>query len=140
MVSRMAIQWLSLVLLIQLSFFLTCSTIMTFMSWVVWLGELKCAATGLSVLLSFTSERWLLISSCSACSVSPTYCGLQYVGETGQALHERNVLILLFIIPFFGARCSNPRLCQTDRQNCQLQSLSLCMCVRVNNIHESSRL
>ena len=126
MVSRMAIH----VLLIQLSFFLTCSTIMTFMSWVVWLGELKCAATGLSVLLSFTSERWLLISSCSACSVSPTYCGLQYVGETGQALHERTKRIHTAVYNTILRRAMQQPPFMSDRQTELSTTVTLAVHVR----------
>ena len=74
------------------------SDLFHYMSWIVWLGELKCAATGLSVLLSFTSERWLLIRSCSACSVSPTYYRphlWHWITYTTLVdLHEADVFIL----------------------------------------------
>ena len=74
MVSRVVIQWLSLVFLIQLSFLLNLfHHYDRHISHCV-IRELKCAATGFSVFHSLTSEGWQLIRSCSACSVSPTYC------------------------------------------------------------------
>ena len=50
------------------------STTTTLKSLRVWPSEQKWAATGFSLVFFRMSDRWLFMRSCSACSVSPTYC------------------------------------------------------------------
>ena len=72
-VSSMEIHRASLIFLRMVSSFLILLITRTYRSSMVWLSDVKWAATGFSVLLCLILAWWLFILSFKAWSISPTY-------------------------------------------------------------------